>query len=341
MGSGQVSLSEKKEGTLHHCRLYYHINEKHSLLEFAAMIVGDRRALAVLLMVMVVRSTSFLQNSGSFIARRAVALNAARAECPRPTLGDVEWISRADAAKRRGGASRMVPQPMVMVGRSTSLLQSTRSLFTRTAVVLSAAKGDPRPTLDDVERISRGDAAKRRGTGSRAVPHRLNSLERKEWDLSKKRHYMLLRGTGYRKERGASPLANIYRQLCDALNIVCITVSRGVGNPPKDEVIIDFSPLRTTQVSEMARACMDEAAAYSSLESVEDRSNVDLLGWTDVDDMLSEDVIWRIPVFAVVATFTSRADSRRYAETLAVKYANGIPSSIRTEGEENEDDIEE
>ena len=38
-----------------------------------------------------------------------------------------------------------------------------------------------RPTLDDVERISKGQAAKRRGTGSRAVPHRLNEMERKEW----------------------------------------------------------------------------------------------------------------------------------------------------------------
>lgn len=36
-----------------------------------------------------------------------------------------------------------------------------------------------RPTLDDVERLSRGQAAKKRGTGSRAVCHRLNELERK------------------------------------------------------------------------------------------------------------------------------------------------------------------
>lgn len=40
-----------------------------------------------------------------------------------------------------------------------------------------------RPTLDDVERISRGQAAKRRGTGSRGVAHRLNEAERVEWDL--------------------------------------------------------------------------------------------------------------------------------------------------------------
>jgi len=42
-----------------------------------------------------------------------------------------------------------------------------------------------RPSLDDVQRISTGDAAKHRGTGSRAVPHRLNAEERKAYDLAK------------------------------------------------------------------------------------------------------------------------------------------------------------
>ena len=220
-----------------------------------------------------------------------------------------------------------------------ALLQNSRTFVTRTSIALKAAKLDgPRPTLDDVERISRGDAAKRRGTGSRMVPHRLNQLERKEWDLSKKRRYMLLRGSGYRKERGASPLANIYRQLCDALNIVCITVSRGVGNPPLDEVVIDFSPLRTTDVADVARVCLDEAATYASFGGAVDNSNVDALGWTDVDVMLKQDVIWRIPVFSVVATFASRADSRNYAETLAVKFANGVRSSSETVEDEEEDD---
>jgi hypothetical protein len=233
---------------------------------------------------------------------------------------------------------------MVLLSKSIALLRNTRNIgtsknfVTRTSIALKAAKLDgPRPTLDDVERISRGDAAKRRGTGSRMVPHRLNQLERKEWDLSKKRRYMLLRGSGYRKERGASPLANIYRQLCDALNIMCITVSRGVGNPPLDEVVIDFSPLRTTDVAEVARICLDTAATYSSFGGAVDNSNVDALGWTDMDEMLKQDVIWRIPVFSVVATFASRADSRNYAETLAVKFANGVRSSSEADDEEEDD----
>ena len=87
---------------------------------------------------------------------------------------------------------------------------------------MMSKKSDIRPTIDDVERISRGQAAKRRGTGSRSVPHRLNAEERIEWDYAKLRRYLNLRGTGWRKERGDSPLANIYRNYCDALGIPSI-----------------------------------------------------------------------------------------------------------------------
>lgn len=48
-------------------------------------------------------------------------------------------------------------------------------------------KSGGRPSLQDVENISRGDAAKSRGTGSRQVPHRLNAEERKLYDLAKQK----------------------------------------------------------------------------------------------------------------------------------------------------------
>ena len=87
---------------------------------------------------------------------------------------------------------------------------------------LYSKKLEIRPSLDDVERISKGQAAKKRGVGSRAVPHRLNNAERDEWVLAKQRKYLSLRGTGWRKERGDSPLANIYRNYCDAVAIPSI-----------------------------------------------------------------------------------------------------------------------
>ena len=191
-------------------------------------------------------------------------------------------------------------------------------------VLSMVKKSDVRPSLDDVERISKGQAAKKRGTGSRGVPHRLNEAERKEWDLAKKRRFLLLRGSGWRKERGDSPLANIYRQFCDSQDILCVTVSRGIGNPPIDEVIIDFSPLRIKDVEVIAKDCAAEAVILPSFQSIIDNSNVDLLGWDNAEQLLEEEVIWRIPVFSVVASFTERSDSRHFAELVAQRYANGI-----------------
>ncbi|CAM9939492.1 unnamed protein product [Ectocarpus sp. 13 AM-2016] len=104
-----------------------------------------------------------------------------------------------------------------------------------------------RPSLDDVERLSRGQAAKKRGTGSRGVCHRLNESERKAYDLAKKQGYVVLRGTGYRRERKGSPLQNIFRQFCDAKAIPCTSVLTGQGPDAVDEVEIDFSPLRTSR----------------------------------------------------------------------------------------------
>jgi hypothetical protein len=74
--------------------------------------------------------------------------------------------------------------------------------------------------------ISKCGHVQKRGTGSRAVPHRLNSMERAEFDLAKQKLYVCVRGSGYRRERGDSPLCNIFRQRCDALAIPCVSIER-------------------------------------------------------------------------------------------------------------------
>lgn len=207
-----------------------------------------------------------------------------------------------------------------------------------------------RPSLDDVERISRGEAAKKRGTGSRAVPHRLNTMERKEWDLAKKRKFLLLRGSGYRKERGDSPLANIYRQLCDATNIPSISIYRGLSSKGVsgtldivDDVIFDFSPLRTLEhVTTVKNEIINEAKnsdKYSSLVNILDQSDTVAFGWDNYPNMLQNDVIWRIPPLCVVTSFTNRKDSRLFAEYLAVTYAGARPDleSNNYQGGDNDD----
>ena len=59
------------------------------------------------------------------------------------------------------------------------------------ATLSGAASASGRPDLSDVERLTRGEAAKRRGTGSRDVPHRLNADERVSWELAKVRTFAL------------------------------------------------------------------------------------------------------------------------------------------------------
>jgi len=188
----------------------------------------------------------------------------------------------------------------------------------------SEKKSKVRPSLDDVERISWGQAAKKRGVGSRAVPHRLNAAERKEWELAKKRGFVLLRGSGWRKERGDSPLANIYRNLCDAKAIPCISVARGLGIDGEDVVTVDFSPLRTLAYDDSKQACLEEARGshYTSLKALTDNT-VEALGWDITEELVGTEVIWRLPVYSVIATFTSRAESRRYAVAVAHAIAGG------------------
>lgn len=98
-----------------------------------------------------------------------------------------------------------------------------------------------RPSLDDVERLSFGKGARKRGTGSRHVCHRLNQEERKLYEFAKQAGYLTVKGTGYRKERKGSPVCNTFRQRCDALEQVCVVVEK---RAVEDTVVIDFSTLR-------------------------------------------------------------------------------------------------
>lgn len=65
--------------------------------------------------------------------------------------------------------------------------QRHRSRVLRAAASSSAEASVWRPTLRDVDSLSRGDAAKERGTGSREIPHRLNADERKIYDIAKEK----------------------------------------------------------------------------------------------------------------------------------------------------------
>ena len=68
-------------------------------------------------------------------------------------------------------------------------------------------------------------------------------------------------------------------------------MARGVGqSDPVDEVCIDFSPLRTTEVTQIAQDCLSEAKKYPSFQGAIDNSDVNTLGWnlSDIQTMLEE-----------------------------------------------------
>jgi hypothetical protein len=69
--------------------------------------------------------------------------------------------------------------------------------------------------------------------------------------------------------------------------------------------------------------CIEEAKSFESVSEIEDNSDVDKLGWdvTNIETVMAEEAIWRVPVYSVVACFTSRTDCKKYAEIIANKFA--------------------
>ena len=70
------------------------------------------------------------------------------------------------------------------------------------------------------------------------------------YNIAKKRGWLVLRGSGYRRERKASPLANIYRQYCDAMNIPCVVISNTPTATTTTTAMIDISTLRVAAAVE-------------------------------------------------------------------------------------------
>ena len=101
-----------------------------------------------------------------------------------------------------------------------------------------------RISRDDVDRLSRGQPSKRKGYGSRNVPHRLNEPELAELDRAANKGYLTVMGTGNRRPRKGSPLLNSHRQWCDARAKPQIVLYKAVGGRAVDQVVVDLSPLR-------------------------------------------------------------------------------------------------
>ncbi len=73
--------------------------------------------------------------------------------------------------------------------------------------------------------------------------------ERPVYETAKRRGYLAVRGSGYRKGRKGHPLPNAYRQWCDARGWACVVVEQDAsGGSGSDVVVVDLAPLRSTQL---------------------------------------------------------------------------------------------
>ena len=114
-----------------------------------------------------------------------------------------------------------------------------------------------RPSVDDVDRASRGDKTKVMGVVEREAPYRLTRDERQAWERAKKRGNVngFVNGTGgggvlemQSKQSCAlaphrHPLINTHRLWCDAKSAAFIVIEQDQVTGA-DEIVVDLSTLR-------------------------------------------------------------------------------------------------
>jgi len=216
-----------------------------------------------------------------------------------------------------------------------------------------------RISRDDVERLSRGQPSKNRGYGSRNVPHRLDEEEQQEMDRASRKGYVTLAGTGYRRGRKGSPLANIHRQWCDAREKPQIILCKASGGRPLDNVIVDLSPLRINGLFEDPSHVQDflvkwkaqilaaaESAGMELRDDYVEDNTVDIGDDMENVDDSEEDArteyvavvnveawatqpIWRLPVVSIGVFEGERSKAKSMARELALLWE--IPET-HTEG---------
>lgn len=137
-----------------------------------------------------------------------------------------------------------------------------------------------RPTVDDVERASRGDRTKAMGVVEREAPYRLTRDEREAWDRAKRRggdNGKGYGGGGVLEMRSTQrdplaphrhPLVNTHRLYCDAKRALFVLVEQ--DNEGRDEIVCDLSTLRLERDAECRASLVALAATMEPRIVVDD-----------------------------------------------------------------------
>ena len=167
-----------------------------------------------------------------------------------------------------------------------------------------------------------------------SVPHRLNTDEGCSFELAKKRGFVVVKGSGQRRERKGAPLLNTLRQRADALDHCLVVVQQGLLSDATDVCFIDFSPRRLRDVNdllELQEKAINLALQIEGVRLLEDPPPVPAseearLHWP----------IWRLP--AQVTRFGSAHEEaqviKRVAKALAHEFGlgggdDGLPTTGR------------
>lgn len=191
-------------------------------------------------------------------------------------------------------------------------------------------KGMWRPDKQDVERISWGKPAKKKGTGSRGVPHRLNQEERQLFDQARTKGFLEVLGSAWRAQRSDAPLMNTYRSWCDACAQVSIVVHKS-STGVDDAVVVDISPLRletAAQFQAAADACLEEQLGgflrnQGSITLEENGNNIEGDNESPQEAMLLETEAWetrpiyQLPPYCIIWDSLQRAEAKQVAKTMA------------------------
>ena len=213
----------------------------------------------------------------------------------------------------------------VKVLRDTALraITSKTSTTTRKGDFWQARDNVWRPTINDVERISWGKPARRKGTGSRDVPHRLNEEERATFDRARQKGFLEVAGSAWRAQRREAPLLNTHRSLCDARGQASIVLHKG-NTGIDDNLVVDLSPLRNPQEFErIATVCLNVQSGGEvifqdaiGLDSLENNQEDDHEISVDTDNPWETRPIYQLPPFCI-AWELPRSDAKALAKKMA------------------------
>ncbi len=181
-----------------------------------------------------------------------------------------------------------------------------------------------RPDVRDVERISFGQPAKKKGTGSRGIPHRLNEDERRSFDQARRQGFLQVTGSAWRSQRRDAPLLNTYRSLSDARGkpaIVLHKLSPTSTGDHEDKLVIDLSPLRfpeefDTVGKELKAMIQAEYSLESFADSGEEQDAGDDIVEASDEDQYETRPIYQLPPFQLVWN-VSRQEGKKIGKYLA------------------------